>query len=141
MKKYVLGFAFDRDKKNVLLVRKKRPVWMRGMLNGIGGKVEDGETPWDAMGREYYEECELNLTWFSFATMNGIETNGEPFEINVYRANENIDFFKQKEDEQIEIYHVEDVVMNRLDGMMADVPMLVSMAISDCAFDDIAIYL
>jgi 8-oxo-dGTP diphosphatase len=56
--KYVLGFAFDKSD-NVILVRKQKPKWQKGLLNGVGGKIEIGETSSDAMFREFREETGL----------------------------------------------------------------------------------
>lgn len=53
---YVVGFAMNPEKTHVLLVEKTHPDWQRGKLNGLGGKVEDGESSWDAMVREFREE-------------------------------------------------------------------------------------
>lgn len=53
---YCLGFLFDRGLENVLLIRKAEPGWQRGRFNGVGGKIEEGETPSMAMQREAYEE-------------------------------------------------------------------------------------
>jgi 8-oxo-dGTP diphosphatase len=53
---YVAGFAFTPDARQVALVRKARPAWQAGRLNGIGGKLEPGETPLAAMVREFREE-------------------------------------------------------------------------------------
>lgn len=58
----VVGFAYDFMNNAVLLIEKKRPSWMAGKLNGIGGKVEPGETPIAAMCREYYEETGILTT-------------------------------------------------------------------------------
>lgn len=55
-KLYVLGFCFSADSKDVLLIQKKKPDWMKGMWNGLGGKVEPYEDHRDAMSREFYEE-------------------------------------------------------------------------------------
>lgn len=52
---YVVGIAYD-EHKNVVLIRKTHPEWQAGKLNGVGGKVEPGETPFDAMVREFEEE-------------------------------------------------------------------------------------
>ncbi len=60
MKSMVLGFAFSADRKQVLLIEKKRPKWQAGYFNGIGGHVEDGETPLEAMYREGCEEANLD---------------------------------------------------------------------------------
>ena len=54
--RYVLGFVFSLDASRVLLIWKNRPEWQKGKLNGIGGKIEEGELPIDAMKREFSEE-------------------------------------------------------------------------------------
>jgi len=54
--KYVLGFMFAKDKKRVVLIRKNKPLWQSGKLNGVGGKIEDNENPLQAMIREFEEE-------------------------------------------------------------------------------------
>jgi 8-oxo-dGTP diphosphatase len=56
MQKYVLGFMFSPDYKNVLLIEKNRPEWQRGKINGVGGKVGNGERYENAMVREFQEE-------------------------------------------------------------------------------------
>jgi len=55
--RYVCGFMFDTDLRYVLLIRKNRPAWQAGLLNGIGGKIEPGETARRAMAREMWEEA------------------------------------------------------------------------------------
>ncbi len=57
MKRYVVGFMFDSKMESVVMVKKNRPAWQAGLHNGIGGKIEDGETPVDAMVREFSEEA------------------------------------------------------------------------------------
>lgn len=54
--RYVLGFMFNEAKTHVLLVKKNRPAWQAGLLNGIGSKIEPGEQPLEAMEREFQEE-------------------------------------------------------------------------------------
>lgn len=56
MKQYVLGFLIDRTRGEVVVVRKNRPAWQSGKYNGVGGKVEVGETLAEAMQREFLEE-------------------------------------------------------------------------------------
>lgn len=53
---YVAGFMFDPDMKTVLLIRKSRPWWQEGALNGVGGHKNKNETFEAAMVREFREE-------------------------------------------------------------------------------------
>jgi len=76
MTEYCLGFAFTVDYagyQRVLLIRKIHPDWQAGRLNGIGGKIEAGETPHRAMAREFREEAGLEslpTAWVKFAEMH-----------------------------------------------------------------------
>lgn len=58
---YCAGFLFGPYLADVALIRKAKPAWQRGKLNGIGGKVEPGETPHDAMVREFEEEAGVRV--------------------------------------------------------------------------------
>ena len=69
--RYVVGFMFDETKTRVLLIHKKRPTWQEGKLNGIGGRIEAGETPDDAMRREFNEEVGIDCdSWKYFCTLS-----------------------------------------------------------------------
>jgi 8-oxo-dGTP diphosphatase len=59
----VVGFLFTDGGKYVVLIRKRRPDWMAGRLNGPGGKINPDETPDEAMRREYVEETGLGVLW------------------------------------------------------------------------------
>lgn len=58
---YVVGFLFSEDDKKVVLIRKDKPKWQAGLLNGVGGKIEAGESPHRAMIREFKEEAGLDI--------------------------------------------------------------------------------
>lgn len=69
----VVGFAFSEDLRTVLLIRKVKPASQAGKLNGVGGKVEKGETFVDAMVREFREEAGLDTNasdWTQFALLD-----------------------------------------------------------------------
>lgn len=71
MKQYVVGFLFTPDN-HVVLIRKTKPEWQAGFLNGVGGKIEPGETPKKAMIREFHEETGLRVTsWQKCLIMQG----------------------------------------------------------------------
>jgi 8-oxo-dGTP diphosphatase len=56
MKKYVIGFAFNDLMTEIVLIKKNRPDWQKGSLNGIGGHIELNESSDNAMAREFLEE-------------------------------------------------------------------------------------
>jgi 8-oxo-dGTP diphosphatase len=69
---YVAGFLIHPTDQTVTLVRKGKPEWQRGKLNGVGGKIEPGEAPHEAMRREFREEAGLDIrSWAWFATVQG----------------------------------------------------------------------
>jgi len=67
---YVVGFFFSVDYQHVVLIEKLKPAWQKGKLNGVGGKIEPGETPEQAMQREFREEAGLDVvTWRKFCVL------------------------------------------------------------------------
>ncbi len=72
MKQYVLGFYYTPQ--GVILIHKHKPAWQQGLCNGLGGSIGSGETPHDAIVREFREESGINTQvkdWRQFATLNG----------------------------------------------------------------------
>ena len=88
---YVAGFLFSPPLigRCVLLIRKARPAWQAGKLNGIGGHIEPGETPINAMEREFYEEAGLTvLNWRPVAVLTG-----KQFIVHFFSAWADVEFF------------------------------------------------
>lgn len=70
---YVVGFLFTEDYGQVLLIKKNRPEWQKGRLNGVGGKIEKNESPEEAMRREFLEEAGVDVrTWQEVLILGGI---------------------------------------------------------------------
>lgn len=68
-KHWVVGFVF-KNRSEVALVTKNRPEWQKGRLNGVGGKIEEGETSVEAMRREFKEEAGADIAeWREFALL------------------------------------------------------------------------
>jgi 8-oxo-dGTP diphosphatase len=110
MKKYVVGFMFSPDKQFVALIKKNRPEWQAGKLNGIGGKIEDGETPRAAMVREFQEETGVrtyNEDWEIAGRIEGAE-----FLVFILRAfSDRVMYVGTVTDEKVNLYitdHVSD---------------------------------
>jgi len=60
-KDLVLGLVFSEDLENVVLLRKNRPDFLAGKLNGVGGHIEGGESHRSAMEREFKEETGVRI--------------------------------------------------------------------------------
>lgn len=58
--RYTVCFLFDQAMENVLLVQKEKTIY-KGKWNGIGGKFENGESPWSCAKREIKEETGVNI--------------------------------------------------------------------------------
>jgi len=73
---YVVGLAFNDLETSVLLIEKNRPDWQSGYLNGIGGKIENGESAVESMIREFKEETGLDIDkWEEIATVTGYDNH------------------------------------------------------------------
>ena len=108
MTRYVVGFMFEDDR--VALIRKTRPSWQVGRLNGIGGHVEDNEHPIYAMIREFKEETSVETTieqWHWFATLSG-----DGFEVSFYSTEGKLASLKTTTDEEVVILPIHEVTVN-----------------------------
>jgi 8-oxo-dGTP pyrophosphatase MutT (NUDIX family) len=68
---YVLGFLFNDEGKQVVMIRKSNGRQV-GQLNGIGGKKEADEPPFFAMVREFEEETGVVVEdWTHYGKIEG----------------------------------------------------------------------
>ena len=98
MQDYVCGFLFSPDRSRVLLIRKRRPAWQAGKLNGVGGKVEPGEAVDAAMRREFREEAGLEVAGWR----RGVVLIGPDWRGHFYRAFGDVDEARAMTDEPLE---------------------------------------
>jgi 8-oxo-dGTP diphosphatase len=110
---YCVGFIFNKYLDTILLVLKNRgPVNMAGKLNGIGGKIENGESPYQAMVRECKEETGLDIKkWSDFCKL--LVNNGNKVYF-FYTITDRIYDYKQLEDEELKLYSLYYDVEDRL---------------------------
>ena len=110
--KYVVGFMLDPTLSKVVLIRKLRPEWQSGLLNGVGGKVEPGEEPLAAMHREFKEEAGVEgLGWKHFLTLDTPRSN-----LSFFRCTGNVHKVATVTDEDVAVYDIPGV-MDRCDTM------------------------
>ncbi len=109
MKHYVLGFAYDRREEAVLLMVKARPEWQRGRMNGVGGEIKSGETPRQAMVREFREETSVETDedkWTYFACIEANDHTVHCFAaVNVARMGEGCVKNQDKTEPLIWVYY------------------------------------
>lgn len=95
---YVTGYMFNAQGR-VLMIRKNRPAWQAGKLNGVGGKIEHKEWPHEAMVREFWEETGLTTTTADWHLK--IQLVGRDFELNIFTAQGEFDQAFDKTDEKL----------------------------------------
>jgi 8-oxo-dGTP diphosphatase len=102
---YVCGFLFSDSREHVLLIRKRRPTWQAGKLNGVGGKIESFDaSPGHAMAREFREEAGLDLApqnWQEILTLTAPD-----WHTHFYRAIGDVHAARAMTDEQLEVHDV-----------------------------------
>lgn len=133
MKQYVLGFLFNPEKTEVVLIKKNRPSWQAGKINGIGGLIEDNELLARAMKREFEEETGLEISdWHYFATMDCVSCI-----VHCFNASSE-DYRKVKSNTDEEIIIIE-IAKLHLHPIISNISWLVNMAIDpDHRFSSIA---
>lgn len=111
---YVCAFVID-ECNNILLIRKKRPDWQAGYLNGVGGKIEFGETSREAMTREFQEETGLTIekhNWIYVCDM--INSNTDSSKVTFFTAKLSEIKFENKTDEELILVNYEVMTQYKL---------------------------
>lgn len=127
MQSYVVGFLFNSDQTEVVLIRKEKPAWQKGKLNGVGGKIEPGETPMEAMVREFTEEAGLTVTnWREYCTIS----DNNHFKIHFFFANHASSIYEveSKTEEKVGVFSVNELPYGAcLPNIYWEIPMALSM--------------
>ena len=118
MNRYVIGFLFNGDSSKVCLIEKNRPKWQRGRLNGVGGHIENCETPLEAMEREFQEEAGVMLEWRQF-----LFVTGNNYELYCFTAKNHSVRIKTMTDEKVSWHSVKNLPPNILPNLAWIIPM------------------
>lgn len=121
---YVVGFFFGHDRRSVALIRKNKPEWQAGKLNGIGGRVEPGETPIEGIVREFAEETGKHThqrSWRFFAVLRARECDVHFFEQSGNGAG-----IESPTSEQVDWYSIHHLLQNVLPNLRWLIPLALS---------------
>lgn len=121
---YVMGLMTYEDR--VVLIRKIKPEWQAGLLNGVGGKIEPGEDPLPAMAREFLEETGTETTWGMWSHI----ATGENEHAIVHFFHVDSPLLvdvKTVEAEEVVVVPVDDVRVGR--GVISNVPWILHLAL------------
>lgn len=123
---YVAGLMFSPNGRAVALIRKERPDWMKGKLNAIGGKIEEGESPYEAMVREFKEETGLLVDsgWTRFLVLRTIHDTVIHF---FYIKSVLVHRVSTLTDEHVDVYSVKSATRHIC---VSNVPWIMRMALS-----------
>lgn len=104
---YVAGFLLSPKLDRVVLVLKNRPSWQAGLLNAVGGKVEEGENAVEAMRREFREEAGIDVeNWVHDSVLEG-----DNFQVDFFSAQGDVDSVRSLTDEPIITISVADALL------------------------------
>jgi len=137
MRTYVCGFLFSPDRSHVLLIRKNRPAWQAGKLNGVGGKVEAGESFHAAMRREFREEAALDLpesAWRHCLTLAGSDDAGSsiPWAGHFFRAFHDLSQTRTLTDEHLETHPTSKLPPDTIPNLHWLIPLLLDDDVVEC---------
>lgn len=114
MQYYCLGFIFDANRDINLMIEKNRPKWQEGLHNGIGGKVENGENPIDAMVRECKEETGLEIPDEKWKYAGRLIGHG--WKCNIYlTVYHDIHEARSMESEKVKALSTRELILGRID--------------------------
>ena len=127
MQTYACGFFFSPDRTRVLLIRKRRPAWQAGELNGVGGKIEPGESPLDAMRREFREEAAAEVAdWQEVLVLRGADDagSGRGWEGHFFRAFGDLASVHALTDEALEVHPAHAVPRDTIPNLRWMIPLM-----------------
>ncbi len=121
--KYTLGFVFNSDCTRVLLVHKQRPEWQKGRANGIGGKLDQGESPEACISRETLEESRLSIPAESWRSLGLIRQAAGDVAVFYTQYNGSLADAKRGDHEEVEWFSVAQLPSNVMDNLRWMIPL------------------
>lgn len=125
MKQYTLGFVFDEKLERVLLMHKNRPDWQVGKINGLGGKIESGESSKECIAREVEEESGLKIAKEDWIYLGRLNARDWYVDVFTYIWTGSLSEAKTITDEQIEWFEVNNLPQNIIPNLGWIIPLVV----------------
>ena len=122
---YVVGFLFDDEINKVVLIQKKKPEWQKDHWNGVGGKIEHGETTIDAMVREFEEETGVHIEEEKWHHVANILFNYGASRLSIFTAydTENLHNTRTQEEEVIAVWDVDNLPVKKIKNLEWIIPL------------------
>lgn len=129
IQKYVVGLIILPYERQAVLIQKQKPLWQKGLFNGIGGKIETYDpNPESAMVRECFEETDVIIPFEDWHRQEHLV--GAGFELfafsSVYKQSSSN--FKTKENELVIVQPWSFIQLNP-DRCVDGIPELLELAI------------
>jgi 8-oxo-dGTP diphosphatase len=123
MKTMVAGLYYDPNTEMAVFIRKNRPVFMKGRLNLPGGHVEDGETPAEAMAREFKEEVDIQTAPDQWRHTITLQDEKNEWVVHFFMAEGDGSAAKTMTDEPVERYDAWNMPFDALPNLRWIVPL------------------
>lgn len=132
MVRYSMGFIVSEDGQSVLLLCKNRPAFLVGKWTGIGGHIEEGETPREAMVRECEEECGLKVAAEGWQEMPTLFRPSS--EISIFLARADLSLARSVTDEPVQVFTWDEAFAANLSDSAVEMLPIVQATLSLRAF-------
>ena len=103
-----------------VFLQKKKPAWQYGAWNGVGGKIEPGETPEEAMCREFFEEADVQTRPDEWEL--AVVLQGDDFIVYNFRSVQSLEKMQECRTKT-----AEPIVIRSCISMLTDAPVLANM--------------
>lgn len=134
IKQFVCGFLFNRNCKRVCLIRKNRPIWQAGKLNGVGGSIEPGETGPMAMAREFFEETGVHTLPLDWIPVTDLYFKGIVVQMYAFSSQIVYDAVRTNTDEKVVKLAVQYIHKGSTD-CLSNIPALITLCEDAIHFD------
>lgn len=109
MKRYCLGFVFNREQTEVALLKKRSSdAYNPDCWNGVGGHVEEGETSIEAVSRETWEETSVRVDVQCWVPI-GCLSDGVNYHVDVFAALTDVSGLSTTTDEAVQLFNRQEV--------------------------------